>query len=309
MSKPKVKIIMNPNANIGNAWRKASDLRAVAEEFGDVDWAGTVYPTHATELAKKAAEDGYDIVIAAGGDGTVHEVMNGLMEIDSNNRPAMGVVPMGSGNDYSHILGMPDDPEHALKTVLTGKRKKIDVATIEDEHGRFRFWDNTCNIGFGGYVNIYSHELPVVRGFLMYLVSVLITIVRHNDAIEISIKSDEGDWEDQVQLIAACNGPREGGGFATAPDADPWDGKLNLTIAKNATRLQMLALLPKFMNGTQGTSKLVYFRTFKELEIKSKQPLYLHTDGENYAGFANDVHHLKFKVLPQALEVIVPSDS
>ncbi len=305
----KVKIIMNPNADMGNAWRKASDLRAVAEEYGGADWAGTVYPTHATELAKKAAEDGYDLVIAAGGDGTTHEVMNGLMEVPADKRPALGVVPMGSGNDYSHILNMPEDPEQALKTILTGKRKKIDIGTIEDEHGRHRYWDNTCNIGFGGLVNIYSHDLPIVRGFLMYFIAVIITIIKHNEPLEVTFKSDEGEWEEGAMLIAACNGPREGGGFATAPHADPWDGTFDLTVVKNVSRLQMLMLLPKFMSGTQGTSKDVYFKTFKELEIKSKQPLYLHTDGENYAGFVNDVHYLKFKILPQALEVIVPADT
>src|SRR5690242_19161937 len=77
----KVKIILNPMADMGNAWRIARDLRSITEQHGDVDWSGTVYPGHAIALAKQAGEQGYDMVIAMGGDGTVHEVMNGLMQI------------------------------------------------------------------------------------------------------------------------------------------------------------------------------------------------------------------------------------
>ena len=75
-----IRLIVNPNADMGRAWRNAAELRPVIEEFGGADWAGTVYPFHATELARQAAEDGYQLVIAAGGDGTAHEVINGLMQ-------------------------------------------------------------------------------------------------------------------------------------------------------------------------------------------------------------------------------------
>ena len=92
----KVKLILNPMADMGRAWKTANDLRPIAQEFqGELSWSGTVYPTHAIELAKQAAEEGYDMVIAMGGDGTVHEVMNGLMQVPENKRPVMGVVPIG----------------------------------------------------------------------------------------------------------------------------------------------------------------------------------------------------------------------
>src|SRR5574341_1261911 len=106
MPKHKVKLIINPNADLGRAWRWASDLRPVAEEFGGADWTGTVYPTHATELAWQAAEDGYGLVVAVGGDGTVHEVINGLLKAPPEKRPRLGVVPLGSGNDFAHNIGV-----------------------------------------------------------------------------------------------------------------------------------------------------------------------------------------------------------
>ena len=106
----KTKLIVNPNADLGRAWKTASDLRPIIEEFGGADWSGTVYPTHATELARQAGEAGYDLVVSVGGDGTAHEIVNGLMQVPAEKRPRLGVVPLGSGNDFAHAVGMPRQP-------------------------------------------------------------------------------------------------------------------------------------------------------------------------------------------------------
>src|SRR5215831_8547399 len=117
----KVKIILNPMADMGNAWRVARDLRSITEEHGGVDWSGTVYPGHAIEIAKQAGKDGYDLVIAMGGDGTVHEVMNGLMQIPEPQRPVLGVVPVGSGNDFAHGINAASIPTEALQCAIQGQ--------------------------------------------------------------------------------------------------------------------------------------------------------------------------------------------
>lgn len=302
-----IKLIINPNADMGNAWRQATDLRPIADQHGGADWAGTVYPTHATELAKQAALDGYELVIAVGGDGTVHEVINGLMQVPENKRPKLGVVPLGSGNDFAHALGMEKHPDLALKQILNGTAKKIDIGLVEDEHGRKEYWDNSLNIGFGGSVNIYSHNLPVVRGFLMYFVATLLTIIRHYDVMQLKIKSDEGNWEQDTIMLALCNGPREGGGFQTAPDAKIDDGVLEYTLVKKLSRPMMFRLIPEFMKGTQKKFKQVKMGKVTRMEIDCPQSLTLHTDGETYAGFASNVHHLKITLLPKALEVMLPN--
>ena len=121
MPRRKTKLILNPNADLGRAWRWASDLRSIVEEFGGADWTGTVYPTHASELASQAVEQGYEVVVAVGGDGTVHEVINGLMQFPPERRPILGVVPMGSGNDFAHNVGIESRPEVAMRQVFAGK--------------------------------------------------------------------------------------------------------------------------------------------------------------------------------------------
>jgi diacylglycerol kinase (ATP) len=306
MAKKRMKLIINPNADMGHAWEQASDLRPIADEFGGADWAGTVYPTHAAELARQAAEQGYELVVAVGGDGTAHEVINGLMQLPAKKRPQFGIVPLGSGNDFAHNLGMDDHPDRALKEILTGDVRRIDLGLIEDEHHRKEYWANTMNIGFGGSVNIYSHNLPLVRGFLMYFVAVLLTIIRHYDVLEMKVKSDQGDWDESVIMLAVCNGPREGGGFQTAPGALIDDGVLNFTAVKKISRAMMFRLIPEFMNGSQGRFEQVRMGEIKRIEIQCPQPLTLHLDGETFAGFASDVHHLKIKVLPKALDVLLP---
>lgn len=306
MAGKRIKLIINPNADMGSAWRQATDLRPIVDELGGADWAGTVYPTHATELARQAGLDGYDLVVAVGGDGTVHEVVNGLMQVPAEKRPQFGVVPLGSGNDFAHAIGMSTKPDQALKQVLTGQPRKIDLGVVEDEHGRKEYWDNSLNIGFGGSVNIYSHSLPVVRGFLMYLTAVLLTILRHYDVLEMKITTDEKSWSDELMMLAVCNGEREGGGFLTAPGAKVDDGVLNFTAVKKVSRPMMFRLIPEFLRGSQGGFKQVSMGTLKTMEITCPQPLTLHTDGETYAGFASNVHHLKIQILPQALEILAP---
>jgi diacylglycerol kinase (ATP) len=178
MPKHKVKLIVNPNADLGRAWHKAADLRPVVDEFGGADWAGTVYPTHAIDLARQAGEDGYEMVISMGGDGTVHEVINGLMALTPDKRPRLGVVPLGSGNDFAYAIGMSPHPEVSIRQIFTGKEHAIDIGRLEDNRGRVEYWDNAVGIGFDATVTIRSRNFTYLRGFLIYLLAVLQTMMR-----------------------------------------------------------------------------------------------------------------------------------
>lgn len=308
-SKTKIKVILNPNADTGNAWKRASDLRYMAEGYGKISWAGTVFPTHATELAYRAAKDKFDLVIAVGGDGTAHEVINGLMQVPAKKRPRFGIVPLGSGNDYAANLGLPKQPEEALQAILTGIPHKVDIATLEDDLGRSIYWNNTLNIGFGGCVNIFSHDLTLIRGFMKYFVAVLQTIVSRYDVLDVKIDMDGAEWQGQTMMMALCNGPREGGGFVTGPHAEMDDGILDYAILSKISRLMMFRMIPEFMKGTQERfPKLVHSGRFGKMVITSQQPLYMHTDGELFAGFSHNVHQIKVEIIPEALEVMLPAE-
>lgn len=300
----KVKLILNPMANMGAAWRAANALRPIIAEHGGADWSGTVYPSHATELARQAAMDGYDLVIAMGGDGTVHEVVNGLMQVPAEKRPVLGVVPVGSGNDFAHSIGVPMQPDRALSYALTGKTALVDIGLMTDENGRQEYFDNTAGVGFDAVVTIRSHKLPIVRGFVMYLTSVIQTILLNHNPMLMKVETDGEKWEQQALMFTICNGPREGGGFILAPEAKNDDGIMDYIMVKTCGRLTMFRLLPEFMKGTHMRFPQVRMGTCKTFNISSDRPMYIHADGEIFTSFGSNLKGLRFEVLPKALQVV-----
>ena len=302
----KVKLILNPMADMGRAWKAANDLRPIVQEFkGDISWSGTVYPTHAIELARQAAAEGCDLVIALGGDGTAHEVVNGLMQVPEDKRPVLGVVPIGSGNDFAHALGVPKKADHALLHALNGQPSKIDVGVFTDEHsGRKEYFDNTVGAGFDAVVTIRSHKLPIVKGFLMYLTAVIQTIILNHNPAKIQFQTENETWEDSVLMTTICNGGREGGGFLISPESKIEDGTLQLLNVKKVSRGMMFRLVPEFMKGSHLRFPATRLDSFKKLSLKSDRPLYIHADGEIFTSFGSDVRDITFEVLPQALKVI-----
>ncbi len=300
----RVKIILNPVADMGNAWKVANDLRPLIKEYGNADWSGTVYPTHATELAKQAGEQGYEMVIAMGGDGTVHEVVNGLMLVPQARRPILGVVPVGSGNDFAHAIGVPLRSDQALAHALTGGPSTVDLGLMTDDHGRQEYFDNTLGIGFDTVVTIRSHRLPLLRGFLMYLTAVIQTIVLNHDPILMQIDSDGEKWTESTLLLTLCNGPREGGGFLIAPEAIPDDGLLHYAMIRNVSRLMMFRLVPEVMKGTHGNFRQVKLGSCRKLSVMGDRAMYIHADGEIYTSFGSDLRQATIEVVPGALKVV-----
>jgi len=301
----KAKIILNPMADMGHAWQVARDLRAITVEHGNVDWSGTVYPGHAIELAKQAGEQGYDAVIAMGGDGTVHEVVNGLMQVPENRRPILGVVPVGSGNDFAHSIGLPKHPDHALAHALKGEPSAIDLGLMTDEHGRREYFDNTLGIGFDAVVTIRSHRLPILRGFLMYLTAVIQTILLNHDPAHVQIQTDSEKLEEHVLMTTLCNGGREGGGFMLSPDSKNTDGIMEYLLVRKCSRPMMFRLVPEFMNGTHRRfTKYIRMGACKKFEMISDRPLYIHADGEIFTSFGSNLRKATFEVVPNAIKVV-----
>jgi YegS/Rv2252/BmrU family lipid kinase len=304
MTQPRVKFIVNPNADLGRAWRTAPTLRPIVEEFAKADWCGTVFSRHAIDLARQAGEAGYDIVVAVGGDGTVHEVMNGLMQVPPEQRPMMGIVPLGTGNDFAYACGLPTNPVEAARRLFTGKPRLVDIGLMEDDNGRRVFWDNSLGIGFDATTTIRSRKLTRLRGFLIYLVAVLQTIAFNHTAPKLQVSTDRENWEDASLMFTLCNGEREGGGFLIAPGARNDDGLFNYAMVRRIPQLKMLQLLPEVMKGTHGSSKDVRLGHFTRMDLLSDGEMTIHMDGEIYAGFGSSVRKLTIEMLPGALTVV-----
>jgi len=303
MRPAKVKMILNPNADLGRAWRAASDLRPVVDSYGGADWAGTVYPGHATEIARQAALEGYQLVVALGGDGTAHEVINGLMQVPAESRPCFGIVPLGSGNDFAHSLGMQSQPQSALHQIFNAQPRRIDIGLFQDNLGRREYWGNAVGIGFDATVTIRSRRFVYLQGLLIYLLAVLQTIMLNHEAPHLRVESDLESWEEEMLMLVLCNGAREGGGFYVAPAARNDDGNLDYAGVGKVSRLMMLRLLPEVMKGTHGRFKQVRLGVFHRIGIQSDRPLTIHLDGEIFAGFGTDVRRVAVEILPAALEV------
>ncbi|MEI6290582.1 MAG: diacylglycerol kinase family protein [Chloroflexota bacterium] len=300
----KVKLILNPMADMGAAWRAANDLRPIVQGYGNADWSGTVYPMHATELARQAALDGYDMVIALGGDGTVHEVVNGLMQVPADKRPMLGVVPIGSGNDFAYAAGVPKEADKALLHALNAEPTLVDIGLMTDETGRKEYFDNTVGIGFDTIVTIRSHRLPILRGFLMYLAAVIQTIFLNHDPFKMKVESGGESWEETGLMFTLCNGPREGGGFMIAPGAKTNDGIFEFTMVKKCSRLTMFRLVPEFMKGTHARFPEIKIGRLSSFTLKSDHPFYIHADGEIFSSLDSKIKELSFEMLPSALKVV-----
>jgi YegS/Rv2252/BmrU family lipid kinase len=301
----KIKMIFNPIANLGRAWPVASSLLPIVNEAGGADWAGTVYPGHAVELAYQAACDGFELVIALGGDGTVHEVINGLMRVPENQRPKLGIVPVGTGNDFAGTLGIPKQPDVALRHILEGTSQPIDIGMIEDLHGRREFWNNTIGIGFDAAINYRSRRITLFHGFLIYFLALLQTILLNFTPFNIKAKIDGREWNDRLLMLTVANGRREGGGFILAPNALQNDGLLDFCAVNTVSRPVMLYTIPFFLKGQQERLKYVHMGQFKQLELSSDSPLIVHSDGEIFAGLGSTVQQLKIQIIPSALQVYI----
>ncbi len=176
---------------------------------------------------------------------------------------------------------------------------------MENEHGRREYWGNVLGIGFEATVALRAHRLPVLRGFLMYLTAVIQTIMLDHDAPQMQFATDESNWEAKKLMVTVCNGRREGGGFVIAPDASMDDGILNYVMFDDVSRMTMFRLVIDVLRGTHVRSPHVQMGSLRRLVLHADRPLYIHTDGEIYAGFGTNTRQLTIEVIPGAIEVLV----
>jgi diacylglycerol kinase (ATP) len=306
----RVRVILNPVAGHGNGLRALPRIeRALAAHGLAYDLVRTERPGHAIELSRQAALDGYAVVVAAGGDGTVNEVINGLMAAKGGGTtsPALaslGVLSVGRGNDLANSLGIPLDLEQACRVLVAGQRRRIDIGRVWG--GRVpegRYFGNCVGIGFDAIGTIEAAKLPRWGGFASFLVAILKTVFLYNHAPLADIEFNGGTITQRSLMISIMNGKRiGGGGFIMAPDSLPDDGLLDLCIAEQMSSFAILGMVPRFMKGTQATQKSIKTGRTARVSVTAQDgPLPAQTDGEI---ICTEGRRLDVELLPHQLDVI-----
>jgi len=268
-------VILNPAAGHGAAWRARESLaRAFRRAGWSVDIVPTERPGHATEIARAAAQSGARCLIAVGGDGAVHEVANGLLAARAST--ALGVVPIGTGNDFAKLTGVyRHSVEGAVSRLVTATTVRFDAGKVLGE-----FFVNTLGFGFGPAVVQTRSAMPGLKGFLSYLVPVLRTFATFRPPL-LEVRADGYEERGNMMMVEVCNGTTAGGSYRFAPDADPRDGMLDVCIIRKIGLLRFLAALPRVMRGThEGMKEVTLVRTGALVIRSPEAPLVLHLDGE-----------------------------
>ncbi len=246
------------------------------------------------ELAREKSVN-YDIVVACGGDGTISQVANGL--VGSN--AALGVIPIGSGNDFVKTLHLNKTLTECLDILKEGFFTEIDLIRFEgDEEG---WCVNTIGMGLDGLANYHAGRSTYLRGFLLYAVGALKACFTFRGA-KMTLLIDGQRFEDEYLMITLCNGKWEGGQFYIAPEAVMDDGLLDLLIVRKLPLYLILTYLPRFKTGPKKSMRGIRSFKCKELELHTEKPIYVHSDGEHISGA---VQRLKLSVVEKALRVVV----
>jgi len=299
-----IKIILNPIAGRGYGARSEPEIRRFLEEEGaDYDLVLTEGIGHAIKLAEQAVKDGFDLVVAAGGDGTVHEVVNGMMATARDENEVVGTLgslPVGSGSDFSHNVGVPSELPEACQRLIHGQIRIIDVGRVTVDDQPAEYFDNTINVGFGGTVTAEARKVKWVRGMALYLPVVLKTIFLARSP-RMTVKYNDEEITKPMLMVTVGNGAREGGGFFCTPDAQPDDGLLDLCLADAVGKMTQLGLVPRFMDGSHKDHPAVTMTRTQHAIITSPDNLIAHVDGEM---LCTEGHRLEFEILPQRLRVM-----
>jgi diacylglycerol kinase (ATP) len=299
----RTKLIVNITAGKGHAGKVLPQVQAYLARYGvDYDLIQTQSPGQGSALARQAASQGYERVVAMGGDGTTDEVANGLLlAAEEGYQAVLGVIPVGSGNDFSHAVGIPVDLEAACRCLAHGDVRIVDVIRVTVD-GESRIFDNSVGIGYDADVLLETRKMKRLRGFLMYLWAVFRVLATDSKwPYPMRVTVDGKTLPHQaVTLITVANGPRAGGGFYLTPDAKPDDGLLDVCVADQLGRLGILQLLPHAMRGTHVDKKPVTMLQGEHVVIEAGRGLPGHVDGEV---LCIQGRRIEFRILPGRLRV------
>jgi len=293
------KVIFNPYAARWNALRRKPEAEEALQSAGiEYELVQSEKPGQVVSLAETAIRDGYSPIIAAGGDGTFGEVVNGLYRAKPEGvLGPLGILPLGTANDLPVNLGLPLNLNEAAQAIAGGVTRRIDL-------GKANEWvfDNNSAIGLEPVVTIYNIRMVRLRGVIRYLVAAL-RAINQKPEWTMRIEWDDGTYEGPVTLVSVGNCPITGGLFHMAPAADPTDGLLTFVYGYAPTRLRMLGLLPRAISGDYVNDPAIHQYHTRRLTIHTSPATPIQADGEIRSHDLTEIH---YQVLPNRLDILTP---
>lgn len=290
-------VIMNPSSGKAEA---RDYIRAAEEVLQGAGYQVTVQETagqgDATAFCVQACTECYDLVVAIGGDGTLHETMNGLA--DQQHRPTLGIVPMGTVNDFARALEIPLVPEEAIQSLASTRTRSVDMGRLND-----RLFVNVVAAGsLAGSLSSVSSEDKSRLGFLAYLKEGIKELASNN-AHTLTITHDGEIWEGSSPLFIAALTNSVGGFEKLAPAAAVDDGLLHCFIVKDLHLLNSVTVSISLLLGNLRNHKDVIYFTAKEVSVRSTEPVQTNVDGEQ-----GPVLPIRLSTIPRHIQVVVPED-
>jgi len=295
------KIIVNPYAGRWKARAAIAEIERACKAIGmDYELTVTNGPGHGIELAREAALEGFSPIVSAGGDGSISEVVNGLMEAAGQGPAApLGVIPLGSADDFADNLELAKDVETACRVIQEGATRVVDLGLVNG-----RFFDNNSAVGLEPVVTITQAKMKRVKGTPRYILAALQTILTHKPWHARITWDGEGTYEGPIALVSVGNTRRTGGAFYMTPRAEPDDGYLDFVFAEGLGRLKLLRLLPTTFDGSHVDRPGIAYACTTRLTIECDPPTPVQAYGELFDLAATLI---EYSILPHRLQLIVPA--
>ncbi|WP_129626947.1 diacylglycerol/lipid kinase family protein [Candidatus Oscillochloris fontis] len=305
----KIGVILNPWAGRGMAGQRRAELEALLHEVGvPFDIIETHARGGATELTFQAIARGYTCVVAVGGDGTINEVVNGLMggQERFGQSASLGIVPLGTGSDFVKVLDgwEPNDLLGAVRRLAAGRTRPIDLGriTVESPLGtEQRYFINGLGMGLDAQVSVESLKLTAIKGFAVYLMAIIRALTQYKAHV-MRVRYDDYEVRRRLLFASVGNGRCQGGGFWMTPEAEIDDGMLDLCIVNKLRLDQIIRYIPKLMEGSHTTLRVATMGRARQIEVTCPQGIPVATDGEVVATAATRV---QVEVCSGALRLVV----
>tara|TARA_Y100000991_G_C21931444_1_gene331021 strand:- start:109 stop:1008 length:900 start_codon:yes stop_codon:yes gene_type:complete len=260
----------------------------------------TEYAGHAVELAQQFSRDKYDVIVAVGGDGTLNEVVNGMIHTSSN--AILGHIPMGTANDFSKTIELNKDIDQFISLLNNNATKTIDIGKVTcltKKEKIVRYFINIADAGLGGYVaNSLNKSKKLLGPNFTYFQAIIKGIIRFKKPL-VNIKIGNITYEGKLMSIAICNGTTFGSGLIISPEAILDDGKFHITLLGDVTLLDYFKNLKKLKKGIKLTHPHIHYYSADKVQLKTDEICEIEADGE-HVGKGESI----FEILPKAIKIL-----